>query len=93
VRCINCHDTNNPAPLSRIAAPELNRTLLLDLRQRRGGPPSRYDEPAFCRLLRTGTDPAYILIARAMPVYTVNDEQCNGLWAFLLEKENIREKH
>jgi hypothetical protein len=90
VRCINCHRAENQTRLSRVAAPQLNRSLLLDVQGRRGGPPSRYDEPAFCRLLRTGADSAYILIAREMPVYEVNDAQCTSLWAFLVEQENVQ---
>jgi hypothetical protein len=87
-RCINCHGGDSQPQLSRVAAPKLNRSLLLDARQRRGGPPSRYDQPAFCRLLRTGADPAYILIAREMPVYELSDAQCTSLWTFLTEQEN-----
>jgi hypothetical protein len=86
--CVNCHGENSQGGLSRVAAPKLNRSLLLDVRQRRGGPPSRYDQPAFCRLLRTGADPAYVLIAREMPVYELGDAQCASLWAFLTEQEN-----
>jgi hypothetical protein len=90
VRCTNCHNAYRQATLSRVAPPHLNRSLLLDARQRRGGPPSRYDQAAFCRLLKSGADPAYVLISREMPVYEVNDEQCASLWAFLLEQGSTK---
>jgi len=91
VRCANCHNANRQPNLSRIAPPHIDRSLLLDPRQRRGGPPSRYEPASFCRLLRTGADPAYILIAREMPVYEVDDKQCASLWTFLLEKGSTNE--
>jgi hypothetical protein len=90
VRCANCHNWNRQPGLSRIAPPQLDRSLLLDVRQRRGGPPSRYDQAAFCRLLKTGADPVYVLISREMPVYEVNDEQCASLWIFLLEQGSTK---
>jgi len=92
VRCANCHQANRQQSLSRTAPPRLDRSLLLDSRQRRGGPPSRYDQASFCRLLRTGADPAYILIAREMPVYEMDDRQCASLWTFLLEQDSTHEK-
>jgi hypothetical protein len=87
VRCANCHEAAGATKISRTSAPYLNRSWLLDARQRRSGPPSRYDEAAFCKLLRTGVDPVSIVIAREMPAYVVNDDQCAGLWAYLLERE------
>ncbi len=92
VRCANCHEATDKARLSRVAAPRLDRSVLLALRQRRGGPPSRYDQAAFCKLLRTGIDPANIVIAREMPVYEVDETQCASLWTFLLGKENANAK-
>ena len=79
VRCVNCHATRR-----------ISRALLLEARQRRGGPPTRYDQPAFCKLLRTGIDPGYVLIAREMPIYDVDEAQCAGLWRYLTGKENAR---
>jgi hypothetical protein len=87
VRCVNCHDAVKSARLARVAAPHLDRTLLLEARQRRGGPPSRYDLAAFCKLLNTGVDPASIVIAREMPVYELDPGQCSSLWSFLIGKE------
>lgn len=83
VRCVNCHGASG-ASLTGKGAPHLDRAFLEDFRQRRGGPPSRYDQPAFCKLLRTGVDPAHILIAREMPTYTIDEAQCASLWLFLL---------
>jgi hypothetical protein len=92
VRCINCHEADNRSRLLGTAAPHIDRELMLDVRQRRGGPPSRYDEPKFCKLLRTGADPSYVLIAREMPVYEVDDDQCASLWAFLVERPRVNAK-
>ena len=88
VRCANCHDQVNGARQSGLAAvPQLDRSLLLEARQRRGGPPSRYDQAAFCKLLRTGVIPAFILVAREMPIYQLDQSQCASLWSFLIERE------
>jgi hypothetical protein len=91
VRCVNCHGAApanaSTQRLSRLAPPRLDSALLLEFHQRRGGPPSRYDPPAFCKLLRTGVDPAHILIAREMPAYDIDDAQCASLWAYALAKE------
>ena len=62
--------------------PALDATLLLRDVARRGGPPSRYDEAAFCKLLDTGIDPAYIIIPRTMPRYTLSAADCKALWAY-----------
>jgi hypothetical protein len=83
VSCRNCHATQQTR-LTTSAAPHLDRSLLLTPRERRGGPPSAYDADTFCKLLRTGVDPVYILIAREMPVYAVDDAQCETLWHFLI---------
>lgn len=92
VRCVNCHGPSKRALVSRLASPRIDRPLLLEPRQRRGGPPSRYDEASFCKLLRTGADPAYILIAREMPIYQVDEGQCASLWSFLIGKESTDAK-
>jgi hypothetical protein len=85
--CANCHSAKANTRLPGTPAPSLDRDLLLDARQRRGGPPSSYNQASFCRLLRTGADPGYILIAREMPAYEISDEQCASLWTFLLESK------
>ena len=88
VVCHNCHVTaaTPPGSLSR-PAPRIDRTLLLEARARRGGPPSAYDRAAFCKLLRTGVDPAYVLVKREMPVFDVDDTQCESLWRFLTDQD------
>jgi hypothetical protein len=98
IRCANCHEAapaTNPGTqrLSRLAPPHLDAALLLEYRQRRGGPPSRYDQPAFCALLRTGVDPAHILVAREMPAYEIDDAQCASLWAYALSKNIAKSAH
>ena len=88
VVCHNCHLTGAPPPgsLSR-PAPRIDRSSLLEARGRRGGPPSSYDRAAFCKLLRTGVDPAYVLVVREMPVFDIDDAQCEGLWRYLTDEE------
>lgn len=86
VRCGNCHAVEKQAGIPPTLAPRIDRALLLSERQRRGGPPSVYNARSLCKLLRTGIDPAYILIAREMPIYDVDDAQCASLWRFLTER-------
>ena len=57
---------------------------LLQALPRRGGPPSRYDPASFCQLLRTGIDPASVMVDKAMPRYTLTDQQCALLWKHVL---------
>jgi hypothetical protein len=87
VRCVNCHEAVSSGRLGRSVAPHLDRALLLEARERRGGPPSHYDPAAFCKLLKTGVDPASIVIAREMPVYELEPGRCADLWSFLIGKE------
>ena len=87
-RCINCHALGTAGPARAASAPSsfgplLTRERLTQRIARRGGPPSAYDEAAFCRLLRTGIDPAYVLIPRDMPRYEITDADCRGLWLYL----------
>lgn len=86
VRCINCHGAAAAAadPTRDSAAPPLTAQHLLQSQPRRGGPPSRYDAAAFCTLLRTGVDPAAVLLPRQMPRYTIAEADCQALWAFLV---------
>ncbi len=56
VRCANCHNPQTASRLSGKPLPPLDAAFLLELHQRRGGPPSLYDQSSFCKLLRTGTD-------------------------------------
>lgn len=82
LRCINCHGGGPgaaPGDAPRLDAVTLTRPLA-----RRGGPPSVYDEQAFCRLLRTGIDPAAVLLPREMPRYRIDDHDCAALWRHLV---------
>jgi hypothetical protein len=85
VACRNCHALGPDAAPRAARGPRLDRALLLEQRPRRGGPPSAYAEASFCKLLRTGIDPAHVMIAREMPVYRADDAQCLSLWQFLTE--------
>jgi hypothetical protein len=82
VACRQCH-LPATADGGVAAAPVLDRKLLLQPVQRRGGPPSVYDLQSFCKLLRTGIDPAYVLIDRIMPAYAMSDTDCAALWQVL----------
>jgi hypothetical protein len=84
--CANCHLGDAPSISGGSGAPLLSRSMLTELRPRRGGPPSQFSAVSFCRLLRTGVDSAYIVISRKMPRYVLDDEQCLELWQFLLEQ-------
>lgn len=81
-RCVNCHRAGGAADAA--FAPSLEGTTLTTLRARRGGPPSRYDADSFCRLLRTGVDPAWVQIPRDMPRYDLDDGDCHALWAHVV---------
>lgn len=76
-RCANCHD--GPQAIG----PNLDGASLAQMQARRGGPPSRYDARALCRLLREGIDPAGVMVPRAMPRYAARDRDCDALWDFL----------
>jgi hypothetical protein len=89
VSCANCH-LQGWLPASGVSnsAPRLDRSSLTEFRRRRGGPLSQFTPATFCRLLRTGVDPAYILITRRMPRYTIEDRQCLYLWQYLMEQRD-----
>lgn len=91
VVCANCHSAQAAARLFGQPAPHLDSAFLLHVQPRHGGPPSRYDQQSFCRLLRNGSDPGYVLIAREMPAYELTDEQCASLWSFLTGKGDAHE--
>ena len=83
-RCSQCH----AGPGASAAAPSaltspLDRSLLREARPRRGGPPVSYEPASFCRALRTGVDPAHIVLPRAMPRFEADDAQCAALWDYL----------
>jgi cytochrome c553 len=87
-RCINCHSAS-AAPANALGAgtaafgPGLTAASLTQLQARRGGPPSRFDMTSFCKLLRTGIDPAWVTLTKTMPRYAVSDAECAELWAYL----------
>lgn len=95
-RCANCHQpaasATVPASLRggiegvASAAPPLDRRSLTTAQPRRNGPPSAYDAAALCRLLRTGVDPASIVLPATMPRFSPTDAQCAELWAFLVAR-------
>jgi hypothetical protein len=85
-RCIQCHDgPGRPGAAPAGFAPPLDRRQLREARPRRGGPPVAYEQASFCRTLRTGVDPAHIVLPRAMPRFDVDDEQCAALWEYLTQ--------
>ena len=95
-RCMNCHEARSTAVSAAASAvaggqagrygPTLDHETLGQLRTRRGGPPSRYDAAALCTLLRTGVDPAQVMIPQTMPHYDIADADCAALWAYLLSR-------
>lgn len=85
VRCANCHTAGGGAPLPRSNAPSLGRSMLTERRSRRGGPRTAYNSSSFCALLRTGIDPAGIVINVEMPRYALGAPDCAALWAYLTE--------
>ncbi len=88
VSCVNCHMGAAGLGSAASFAPSLGRSRMTEPLGRRGGPPSLFSQASFCRMLRTGVDPAYILITRRMPRYTLSDDQCLGLWRFLTESSD-----
>lgn len=92
VQCHNCHRTAGATPVASAApvgvasdslGPTLNRETLTGLVPRRGGPPSRYDNESFCRVLSTAIDPAYVIVNSTMPRYKMSAADCGALWTYL----------
>lgn len=88
VACANCHEGTTGLAAASLG-PRLDGTRLTEMRGRRGGPPSAFSPASFCQMLRTGVDPASILITRQMPRYTLDDNQCLGLWHYLTETSDV----
>ncbi len=88
VACANCHGAAAGLEAASFG-PRLEGPRLTELHGRRGGPPSAFSPASFCRMLRTGVDPASILITRQMPRYTLDDNQCLGLWHYLTETSDV----
>ncbi len=78
-----------PAQTTETLGPQLDRERLTASISRRGGPPSRFDRATFCRMLRTGEDPASVLLPKVMPRYELTDEQCAALWHHLTRKAGL----
>lgn len=94
-RCSNCHETHQPVPLvdqasspvsARTYASPLSAMWLEQARLRHGGPQTRYDARSLCQLLRTGVDPAMIMVSTVMPRYQATDAQCAALWTYLTSR-------
>ncbi|MBA3590643.1 hypothetical protein [Methylibium sp.] len=89
-RCVNCHVAGSAGPTvsasaaTRSFGPLITAEMLTQALARRGGPPSRYDEAALCRLLATGVDPADVIIASNMPRYEMSATDCHALWTYLI---------
>ncbi|WP_152987662.1 hypothetical protein [Aquabacterium parvum] len=80
--CINCHGAGASSERFAVA---LNRNWLTQPQARRGGPLSRYDATSFCRVLREGIDPAWVVVNQTMPRYEVTGLQCRALWMHLIQ--------
>jgi hypothetical protein len=90
--CVNCHATGSASPTppanrtTQSFGPLLSPAWLKQSIPRRGGPPSRYDETTFCRVLSTGVDPAYVIVRREMPRYDMPASDCRALWVYLSQQ-------
>jgi hypothetical protein len=83
-QCVNCHDAERVARDRTLRLVPLNRGALTEPGLRRGGPQTVYTEASFCSLMRTGVDPASVLINRTMPRFALTDQNCNALWTYLM---------
>jgi mono/diheme cytochrome c family protein len=90
-KCASCHQASPRNRLETNLAPPLDRGALLEARARRGGPPYAYSETSFCTTVRSGVDPQYVTMLRAMPRFDMTDEQCAALWSYLTEKRNEKQ--
>jgi len=93
VRCSNCHAVADGADVPRSLAPRLTRNLLVLPHARRGGPPSNYSRAGFCTLLRSGVDPAFVMISVEMPRYTIDETDCGALWRYLTGSGREESQH
>ncbi len=100
-RCINCHETRQPAALTdgasgasgasgavpaRTYASPLSAVWLKEARLRHGGPATAYDAQSLCQVLRSGIDPAKVMVSTVMPRYDTTEAQCTALWAYLTSR-------
>lgn len=82
-KCINCHSAQTPGGAWPGTSQYLSATTMSRRISRRGGPAYAYDRPTFCHTVRTGVDPAGIVLESKMPRYEMSDAQCADLWFFL----------
>ncbi len=100
-RCSNCHEDRSTAPAARSSdasatpasgraagsfAVVFDREWLTAARPRRGGPPSAYDAARLCTVMRSGVDPAHVMVASVMPRYEASVAQCEQLWSYLTRR-------
>ncbi len=85
-KCVSCHTFVRQKVIQEEQAPFLNRISLLNPHARRGGPVSSYNKENFCNTVRTGIDPQYVTLRRAMPRYEISEVQCGALWTYLTDK-------
>ena len=85
-RCANCHAPSATGQSGSPADLRLDRSTLLALKKRRGALPSAYTRDAFCRVVRSGVDPAFVVVAREMPRYALDEAQCSSLWSYLTDR-------
>ena len=84
-RCSNCHGSDARGTAEGDVKGSDIRGPALTLRQsRRGGPPSSYNLETFRLALRAGHDPAHVVLARAMPRYTISAADSAAIWTYLL---------
>jgi hypothetical protein len=81
--CTNCHAARPDGAAAQTTAPDLRGGWLGQFRSRRNGPVGRYTQAGFCRALRTGIDPMYVVLPVQMPRFTMPDLDCAALWAYL----------
>ena len=87
-RCSQCHagpagpaKGNGSGPA--LPGPLMNGAYLRSALPRRGGPPVVYDRSAFCQTLRSGVDPAHVVLPRTMPRFDIDEVRCVALWTYL----------
>lgn len=83
-RCASCHGAARTGAKEGVTVVSPLRSAdLTDARPRRGGPASAYTAESFCNALRTGVDPAGIMLSQVMPRYEVSVSACTVLWEYL----------
>ena len=84
-RCANCHGANGRGVAEAgVSGADIRGATLKNREPRRGGPPAAYTLESFRAALRSGHDPAGVVLARAMPRYEISGSDSAALWGFLL---------